>query len=603
MQPAHDIAILPAAYHRRKRRWTSDGVALLSAAARVQRPSGLPPEIWRERRDCLLALLEWVDHRLPVAFSSTSRGHQRDVVAFGLFAYRFDQDERAVSAGQIVEGAFELCAYQVQLLRPLTTDWWLRRLAQHLGLAASGAQRDLFLADVVRAESDEWLASTAYRLLRRDPRFPVLRQSLQHAFRLDQDLIALALAASGTRDYTLTNDAYTHAWQHTETLGHVRRMTPGLLPVVWATLRHGECSRVHFPLAATKRLLQDNHGMSAAGWRLLARRGWRSMRALDGIVRGPRREVIARFFSWLAAIGVHSTPPPSVLRAYFQQYANGLDIRDWQPPESAAVMRIAFAEAERLRRSPSLDGFITDFLLVCDWAAVMRPALNRSERQAGWGLLVQRAREVEQRRRMLDELSRSVWPCPLTRIEYGHIVATMLADSLALADEGRAMRHCVAVYEDDCRSGCLRVLSLQVAESSKRLATLSVMLATDGMRWQLHEIKGFANTNARGGAREVAVEVLRQLNQPLLDLTLMAQTESFDDATYWPVRPHLDVVLTTLAGAPRSDFFALMNANFARGITPYLWRYVDERRIEEQIPDLYELVERLTQTSSRAELP
>ena len=141
----------------------------------------------------------------------------RTVTVFGCVAYRVDESGKTLIPGRMDRNAqFEAGGYRVEVLRPLCTSWWLRWVIEDLGLSDRDDQGHLFLSDEKIGDAETWLADSAYRLLKPDPRFRRIRsEELPQALNLDPDLVTIALTARAcTRGFHhLVSDLYSVVWQ------------------------------------------------------------------------------------------------------------------------------------------------------------------------------------------------------------------------------------------------------------------------------------------------------------------------------------------------------------------------------------------------------
>jgi hypothetical protein len=593
VKPKHQTDILPSTYTRSRRQWSSDGVALLEAGIRAAEAVEQPPGIKWDSCNRLLTLLDWIDTRVATAIETVEQGGVRDVIVFRFIVYRIDVKRRAIIPGEMCDGEFVPCAYSVDILRPLAASAWLRRIAEFLGIADDRSEPDLPAADQLRDECARWLADTAYELLLADPRFCVLRDVLHRALRLEPEIVQIARTATKSRSKTLLNTHYTTAWQQLAALRRVQQASPGLLPLAFDVIKEDRIWLGRYPLAAIRYSIVENHRVTPAGWRLIARWGEEVVTVPRCFAAGRNLKMVRHYITMLTKAGVSEPPPALVMRAYLRMYGERIDFKRWRPYEPIAVLRIAFDEAIRLRGSLGLHGFINEFLAVCEWAGATKPKLNKTERRAGWTLLVRRARAWEMDQQIHARRTNVSWPCPVTTVDGVDWKANALPDSVSTLQEGLAMRHCVATYIEDCRAGRLRLFSIRTNDSGKRFATLALLHMPLRLGWTLHDVKGFANEEAQPLAQEAAREIIRLHNAPLLELKLFALAGRMDEQVYLGATQYFDVALTTLAGKPRSDFFTLLNETFGSGITPYAWRYAKERGIGNSIAELPVLLRRL----------
>ena len=83
------------------------------------------------------------------------------------------------------------------------------------------------------------------------------------------------------------------------------------------------------------------------------------------------------------------------------------------------------------------------------------------------------------------------WSTPVAKARIGDLIFIPLRSESMLADEGKAMRNCVVILAEFCRSGSMRVFSLRDGATGRRVATLSINARSDA--WELGDLKGPSN--------------------------------------------------------------------------------------------------------------
>lgn len=97
-------------------------------------------------------------------------------------------------------------------------------------------------------------------------------------------------------------------------------------------------------------------------------------------------------------------------------------------------------------------------------------------------------------------------------MEYGHYAFHALTSAARLEEEGEALRHCVAIFAEDCTAGLLRIFSVRERKTGLRVATLALALADGGggrWQWECDQIQGPGNSEVPARMVEAADAVLR----------------------------------------------------------------------------------------------
>jgi Domain of unknown function (DUF4224) len=182
-----------------------------------------------------LLLCRHLENHLETPVSVSHDIDARTVTVFGCVAYRVDESGKTLIPGRMDRnGQFQAGGYRVEVLRPLCTSWWLRWVIEDLGLSDRSDQGHLFLSEDEVADAETWLADTAYRLLKADPRFRWIRsEGLPQALNLDPVLVAIALMARAcTRGFHLDSDLYSVVWEYECEFRQVKDQNPCLLPLL-----------------------------------------------------------------------------------------------------------------------------------------------------------------------------------------------------------------------------------------------------------------------------------------------------------------------------------------------------------------------------------
>ena len=99
---------------------------------------------------------------------------------------------------------------------------------------------------------------------------------------------------------------------------------------------------------------------------------------------------------------------------------------------------------------------------------------------------------AEQQARSTSKKPRYRWVSALSQLWLGDFLFLPLTSTKDLVFEGRAMRNCVARYDESCAKGIYRVFSIRDLDE-KRLATLGLTFGAFG--WKLDQCLGKRNIN------------------------------------------------------------------------------------------------------------
>jgi hypothetical protein len=186
-------------------------------------------------------------------------------------------------------------------------------------------------------------------------------------------------------------------------------------------------------------------------------------------------------------------------------------IQTWHDPQrdSGSLARFATAYGTPLQRLIELheradacgrrrieDGFYD----VLSWLIDARPVhLGAAMRNARWAWFEKRAAEwfAVQRARLVYEDKR--WPVPVRSLALDGLDGyelIVLETGYELWLESRQMRHCVETFVQDCVKGAKLFASVRLPDAARPKATASFERVGD--RWQLGEVRGYANRPAPG---------------------------------------------------------------------------------------------------------
>jgi hypothetical protein len=533
----------------------------------------------------LLSELSLIPHS---AITVHDDGRVREVVVFDTLVYRIDRQLKTITAGWLRDGCLVMENWDVGLLHPLSTSWWLHTIIKARGLSEIKAQKDLFISDDLMRERESWLVDVAYALLKDNPRFQKLRRKIRNALSHDmnRELVQIVLQVRHYRQREVSNLYYSTLWQHEEELRHVRRICPKAAPLMAIAIleRRGEFSDE--PLAALRDVLAGKGHLPPALWKCVITQGMSLFRAAWSCISagGSRITAAINYLRLLGTIGVTASPPFSVIYAFLRYYSEFAH-PGWTLDSNKIVYRIAFQQACRLSRTEVTEQFINSFLLICRWAEEVCPQLDRQQRKASWPWLLKRARAWERKKLFLSGHANAEWACPVPVAEYEEFVIYVLGNAEALIDEACAMHHCADDYIDMIEEGKYRLFSVRNRTTMERVATFSLMFYPDmGPIWFIHQIKGFANLPLEKDLYELGLYIMRLHNAPLLELqrqTRKRDPEALDVDLYQSVKPHFEVLLSTFAEVEknRTHWFRELYRHYGPGILRYAGRFANEMKL------------------------
>ena len=162
--------------------------------------------------------------------------------------------------------------------------------------------------------------------------------------------------------------------------------------------------------------------------------------------------------------------------------------RNWP----AKILRLAMSHAMSKRETAHYTRLLIEEL-PCVADALESSEINPSRLPKGvrWPSLVSQASYLE-------------WPSELPAYcDSGYEVRPLLT-SVAMRNEGKAMRNCVMEYDLLCAGEIAQVYSLWDSRASKRVATALIMRDGPEMRWKLSQVKGPLNQEVAHPIQEIA---------------------------------------------------------------------------------------------------
>lgn len=479
-----------------------------------------PPASWQpdEAARRLMLLCSWIQEHLdnPLCITELS-SETRRIEVFGALAYQVEPQKREISVGKLIDGAFEPYPYVFEIGRPLTTNFALDAVTARLGLGGED-QDGGDSSDGCEDDLRMWLTETTYRLLLRNSAFRRLRREiLPKAFGLPQDIYAIALASRMHPEGPLLDSlTFNTVWRYERQFKQVARENPRLLPLLMAFVRAGfRLPEDRDPLATLKSAIRSE-GHSEAAWRYVSRHGARMFRIPWAVTNHQSPfEVVLHYLSALETASLPPPPPPSIATAFLHSFNEHEGNRARLIPNfhvsiNPIVLRAALLEADKRRREASLSGFADEFLGVCAWSESANVHIDRNQAKAGWSWFVRQKQAAEIAETAVAEASNATWKTRLGALEVNGWDVVPLDSSAALIREALAMRNCLRDYLERCKQGELEIYSVRQPKTGKRKACIAFNFDAEGFPTPL-DIKGFANTRAKGEFVNVMGELFRLL--------------------------------------------------------------------------------------------
>jgi hypothetical protein len=408
----------------------------------------------------------------------------------------------------------------------------------YLDLSYGGGQLDLFMSANRCRERNTWLAETAYQLLLTDTEFHKLRtKRLPVSFCLDPDLVRISLKArTHTNGRHLDSDLYSLVWSHEEHFRRVEQENPQLLPLLTAFLRENMPRLDEGPIKEMRKFFLDQ-GLSKAAWRYLVRYGCRMFRQPWRMAGGcTRLNTAIEYLRTLQQAGLLPPPTPSVARILLRAAA---DIEEGQVYFGRQwclvdhdVLAVALRQAALISATPDLQSFLPKLREVLFWAKDTQPALDTNQQHAGWPWLERQSGSWSKERGLLVQASDLEWGSRLSCLEGERYRVLPLLSERELITEGIAMQNCIADYVDDCVYNRVRLFSVRLVASGKRVADIGI-IQYDKVAWKVFEVAGKANTEVTQAIIELASYVARRYNASRIDAQsrIPRWMEELDDQT------------------------------------------------------------------------
>lgn len=374
---------------------------------------------------------------------------------------------------------------------------------------------DTYVAWIIhRLEQRFWTASAQRRV----------RAQVASALRLDKRVLQRARSWLAHENGTPIRIAdYNRVLWRRQQWPRLQAESPQWLPLLAQLWRHlpteGE------PIANLKAFLLDR-GVSPAMWRLLHREGtawiWplRNYYAKESQHSG--RAAIELVLK-AQKFGTRMLAPTWMLQAFMNLDGNpNRPARTYlkeseDPIDAPMAARLGQWAADLAGDEPGLQRLQEQCYLLLDWAIAHQDYVtSRAMRQVSLQGLWSKA-EPWQQMEMAKARRWPSWPArfDLTAVEHDELEVVVLGNAVDILEEAHAMRHCADIYVARCERGEYVLLSLRRKDTGKRLATVGVRWAGDGL--ELHQMAGFANAlvpREIGVLTQRAVECMREQVAP-----------------------------------------------------------------------------------------
>lgn len=238
-------------------------------------------------------------------------------------------------------------------------------------------------------------------------------------------------------------------------------------------------------------------GVNSRGWRLYLDYGYAmftplSPRWCDAMVEDVCGVNEVAWLKILQACEMDVLPPPQLVHSIAQWNISGNRL-DVIPPLFLRMAWKACVSAQY--RAGGLQEFIDRELNpLAQWffTSGAYKSVDVQQLKAGWGCMLRLRREHVTV--LAREMGADDWPPVIRRCDSGAFTIAALSYRHQLVEEGDAMGHCVGEYTERCLVEPLRIFSVRVKKTGKRVATLSLVEKSRGV-WDLDELKGPKNAD------------------------------------------------------------------------------------------------------------
>ena len=305
----------------------------------------------------------------------------------------------------------------------------------------------------------------------------------------------------------VTAEGYNRVVEHRAAVLQLRQDAPRLVGLFLLV-----CDRQGFPakgepVQRLKRYLQGR-GVSQRGWRLIQGASTRLLQPLAELRDDCASEVVA-YLKMIDALGWRAEPDRGFMRCLLATLEIEL------VPNGSIVTPFDFTPRTMRRvvdwfETADDDGQaeILQYLgLVVRWLDA--EGIDQCEglaRHPGWRDTLRWAQAWERKSEAIQRVTQDgkglrSWPTPAD-VVVKDLEVRFIASAAELYEEGRVMRHCAFDYLQGCQEQAALIGSIRRRKTGRREAT--VMLAHDGERWAVRQVKKFANRLASQDAVDAA---------------------------------------------------------------------------------------------------
>jgi hypothetical protein len=166
------------------------------------------------------------------------------------------------------------------------------------------------------------------------------------------------------------------------------------------------------------------------------------------------------------------------------------------------TLRHILEEAEKRMVAGTLRQFAeTELVDVITWLAATDPALKKNQSRNGWKYLSREAARWKADTMMMATCHDLNWDSALPRMQIEAWTINPVLDAWSLHRLAISQRHCGDRYIEGCIAGTERIFVISDIDG-KTLATLRLEL--DHERWEVGDVRGFANSAVPAEIRELA---------------------------------------------------------------------------------------------------
>ena len=171
------------------------------------------------------------------------------------------------------------------------------------------------------------------------------------------------------------------------------------------------------------------------------------------------------------------------------------------------TLRTIMNEAKRRLALGTLDRFIEEDLVpVITWLAKVDPTLDSNSLKSGWKYLARKSAAWKTEIDRHAEAESLRWRSALTGLLRDPWRVDCVTDSWALYRLALSQRHCADRYLGGCLADTDRIFTVSDVKGKIR-ATIRISRASDNCKWDVSDVRGFANTQVSVDLVELGREV------------------------------------------------------------------------------------------------